>query len=84
MTNAVVVGDDGIVNKSDLKFPDEFVRHKILDLLGDLALLGMPLKGHVYASKSGHATNVRFVACLGEAIKEGQDTIQRHHRLGHR
>lgn len=72
LSNAVVVGADGVVNKSDLKFPDEFVRHKILDLLGDLTLLGMPLKGHVYASKSGHASNVKFVACLGKAIQEGK------------
>jgi UDP-3-O-[3-hydroxymyristoyl] N-acetylglucosamine deacetylase/3-hydroxyacyl-[acyl-carrier-protein] dehydratase len=72
LENAIVVGDDGIVNKSDLRFPDEFVRHKILDLLGDLALLGMPLKGHVYASKSGHATNVKFVQRLRESIQEGK------------
>jgi UDP-3-O-[3-hydroxymyristoyl] N-acetylglucosamine deacetylase/3-hydroxyacyl-[acyl-carrier-protein] dehydratase len=68
----VVVGDDGIVNKSDLRFPDEFVRHKILDLLGDLALLGMPLRGHVYASKSGHAANVKFVQRLKEAVQAGK------------
>ena len=70
--NAIVVGKDGIVNQSDLRFPDEFVRHKILDLLGDLALLGMPLRGHVYASKSGHSTNVRFVDRLRNAIQEGK------------
>lgn len=72
LENAIVVGDDGIVNRSKLRFPDEFVRHKILDLLGDLALLGMPLKGHVYASKSGHAANVRFVARLRESIQAGK------------
>ena len=72
LENAIVVGDDGIVNKSDLRFPDEFVRHKILDLLGDLALLGKPLKGHIYASKSGHATNVKFVERLRLAIKQGK------------
>lgn len=72
LDNAIVVGDDGIVNKSDLRFPDEFVRHKILDLLGDLALLGKPIKGHVYASKSGHATNVRFVDLLRRSIKRGK------------
>ncbi len=72
LDNAIVVGDDGIVNKSDLRFPDEFVRHKILDLLGDLALLGRPIRGHVYASKSGHATNVRFVELLRKSIKRGK------------
>ena len=72
LENAVVVGADGIVNQSDLRFPDEFVRHKILDLVGDLALLGMPLRGHVYASKSGHATNVKFVKRLESAIRQGK------------
>jgi len=72
LENAILVGDDGIVNAGDLRFPDEFVRHKILDLVGDLALLGMPLRAHVHACKSGHATNVRFVARLREAIKEGK------------
>ena len=72
LENAIVVGDDGIVNKSRLRFPDEFVRHKILDLLGDLALLGMPIQGHVYASKSGHASNVRFVERLRRSIQEGK------------
>ncbi len=72
LDNAIVVGRDGIVNKSSLRFPDEFVRHKILDLLGDLALLGMPIRGHVYASKAGHATNVRFVAMLRDAIRAGK------------
>jgi len=72
LENAIVVGKHGIVNQSDLRFPDEFVRHKILDLLGDLALLGMPLRGHVYASKSGHSTNVKFVDRLRSAIQEGK------------
>jgi UDP-3-O-[3-hydroxymyristoyl] N-acetylglucosamine deacetylase/3-hydroxyacyl-[acyl-carrier-protein] dehydratase len=74
LENAIVVGKDGIVNQSDLRFPDEFVRHKILDLLGDLALLGMPVRGHVYASKSGHSTNVKFVERLRDAIREGRVT----------
>jgi UDP-3-O-[3-hydroxymyristoyl] N-acetylglucosamine deacetylase len=53
LENAVVVGDDGILAGS-LRFQDEFVRHKILDLMGDLALLGYPLRGHVVAFKGGH------------------------------
>ena len=72
LENAIVVGKNGIVNQSALRFPDEFVRHKILDLLGDLALLEMPLRGHVYASKSGHATNVKFVDRLRSAVQEGK------------
>jgi len=72
LENAVVVGDDGIVNRSDLRFPDEFVRHKILDFLGDLALLGMPVRGHIYASKSGHSANVRFVDLLRRSTQKGK------------
>ena len=45
----------------DLRFQDEIVRHKILDVIGDLALLGKPVKGHIIAVRSGHAFNIRFV-----------------------
>lgn len=72
LENSIVVGDDGVINKGDLRFPDEFVRHKILDLMGDLALLGMPIRGHVYSSKSGHASNVKFVRALEKAISAGK------------
>ncbi len=72
LENAILVGENGIVNEMPLRFPDEFVRHKILDLLGDLALLGMPIKGHVFASKAGHATNVKFVQAIREGIREGK------------
>ncbi len=72
LENSIVVGDDGVINKGALRFPDEFVRHKILDLMGDLALLGMPIKGHVYSSKSGHASNVKFVRALEGAISTGK------------
>jgi UDP-3-O-[3-hydroxymyristoyl] N-acetylglucosamine deacetylase len=58
--NAVVVGEDGVVNGS-LRFPDEFVRHKMLDLVGDLALLGAPLRAHVIAFKAGHRLHTALV-----------------------
>ena len=61
LENAVVLGDFGVLNKEGLRFPDEFVRHKILDLIGDLALLGHPLIAHVTAHKSGHAMNHRLL-----------------------
>ena len=67
LENAVVVKPDGIVNQEPLRFPDEFVRHKILDFLGDLYLLGRQARGHFLSIKSGHATNVRFVQRLAEA-----------------
>ncbi len=59
LENSVVIGDEGVLN-DDLRFPDEFVRHKILDLMGDLYLLGRPLRGHVTAAKTGHASHVAF------------------------
>lgn len=55
--NAVVLDDERILNKEGLRFPDEFVKHKILDAIGDLALLGMPIIGHFVAYKSGHKLN---------------------------
>jgi UDP-3-O-[3-hydroxymyristoyl] N-acetylglucosamine deacetylase/3-hydroxyacyl-[acyl-carrier-protein] dehydratase len=59
LENAVVIGTESILNEH-LRFPDEFVRHLILDLLGDLTLLGKPLKGHVIAIKPGHTPNARL------------------------
>ncbi len=55
LDNAVVVDENGVINEEGLRFEDEFVRHKILDLLGDLSLLGYPLLGHVIAERSGHS-----------------------------
>jgi len=67
LANAVVVGDDGLLNPEGLRYPDEFVRHKILDFLGDLALAGTPLLGHFILRKPGHELNCRFVrAALAE------------------
>jgi UDP-3-O-[3-hydroxymyristoyl] N-acetylglucosamine deacetylase/3-hydroxyacyl-[acyl-carrier-protein] dehydratase len=66
--SAVVVGKDKIHNEESLRFPDEFVRHKILDLLGDLFILGGPLLGHVTAKRSGHQGHVAFVKTLKETL----------------
>ena len=57
LQNAVVISDDKIFNKEGLRYDDEFVRHKILDYIGDLYLAGGPLIGAVRASRSGHALN---------------------------
>ncbi len=61
LKNAVVVDDFNILNPEGLRFPDEFVRHKILDAVGDLSLIGMPIIGHLTAVKSGHALNHQLV-----------------------
>jgi UDP-3-O-[3-hydroxymyristoyl] N-acetylglucosamine deacetylase len=63
LENTVVLDDRGLVNPP-LRFPDEFVRHKILDLIGDLALLGAPLQGRVTASRAGHSLHLRAVQAL--------------------
>ncbi len=57
LKNAIVLDEHKIINKEGLRFPDEFVRHKILDAIGDLFLLGMPIIGHFVAYKSGHRLN---------------------------
>jgi UDP-3-O-[3-hydroxymyristoyl] N-acetylglucosamine deacetylase len=61
LDNTIVLSDDGVVNESGLRFGDEFVRHKILDLIGDFSLLGMPFIGHIVADRSGHALHTRLV-----------------------
>jgi UDP-3-O-[3-hydroxymyristoyl] N-acetylglucosamine deacetylase / 3-hydroxyacyl-[acyl-carrier-protein] dehydratase len=66
--SAVVVGRDRILNPEPLRYPDEFVRHKVLDLLGDLFLLGRPLLGHVRAVRSGHQSHVAFVKLLQDSL----------------
>ena len=61
LDNTIVVGDYRIINEDGLRFPDEFVRHKILDSIGDLSLLGIPIVGHLIAFKSGHTLNHRLM-----------------------
>lgn len=61
LDNAVVIGERDIINEDGLRYPDEFVRHKILDCLGDFSLLGMPFLGHVVLNRSGHAFNHAFL-----------------------
>lgn len=57
LENAVVIRDDAVLTNEPLRYPEEFVRHKMLDIVGDLALLGRPLAGHVVAIKPSHAAN---------------------------
>lgn len=66
--NTLVVGKDGVI-KNKTRYPDEFSRHKILDLLGDLCLLGQPLKGHIIALKSGHSLNLKLLKKIDEQRK---------------
>jgi UDP-3-O-[3-hydroxymyristoyl] N-acetylglucosamine deacetylase len=66
LDNAVVVGEQGLLNPG-LRFPDEFVRHKMLDLTGDLSLLGRPLRAHVVAYRAGHDLHARLARRIWEA-----------------
>jgi UDP-3-O-[3-hydroxymyristoyl] N-acetylglucosamine deacetylase len=65
--NAVVLDDTGIIS-GPLRFRDEFVRHKVLDLIGDLMLLGRPLQGRIHARKAGHALHIEFARALNAAL----------------
>lgn len=64
LENAVVIGDNGVINEEGLRFEDEFVRHKILDSIGDISLAGFYIFGHVKAYKSGHELNHKLVTEL--------------------
>jgi UDP-3-O-acyl N-acetylglucosamine deacetylase len=63
LNNFILVGDEGIVN-APLRFADEFVRHKILDILGDFYLLGRPIRGRIVARKTGHSDNIELLRLL--------------------
>ena len=66
LENAVVVGADGPLNPEGLRYPDEFVRHKILDIIGDLYVLGTPIKAHIIAIKAGHYVNSRLTEIIAK------------------
>lgn len=67
---AVVIKGDKILSKEPLRFKDEFVRHKILDIIGDIMLLGMPVKAHIIATRPGHAINSALTKKLAEKLEE--------------
>lgn len=64
LDNAIVLTDEGMLNETPLRFQDEFVRHKILDIIGDIALLGMPVRGRFTAEKSGHSIHAQLMSKL--------------------
>ncbi|MFC1817354.1 UDP-3-O-acyl-N-acetylglucosamine deacetylase [Thermodesulfobacteriota bacterium] len=73
LVNAIVIDKQDIINDDGLRYRDEFVRHKILDCIGDFSLLGLPMLGHVVTNKSGHAFNHAFLKELF-ARKESWET----------
>lgn len=80
LKNAVVLDEEKVINKEGLRVPYEFVKHKILDAIGDLSLLGMPIVGHFSAYKSGHKLNNLLLKKLEESkdcwkiIEDGKDS----------
>jgi UDP-3-O-[3-hydroxymyristoyl] N-acetylglucosamine deacetylase len=64
LDNAIVLTADGMLNETPLRYPDEFVRHKILDIIGDVSLLGMPVFGKIAAVKSGHSVHAQLMSKL--------------------
>jgi UDP-3-O-[3-hydroxymyristoyl] N-acetylglucosamine deacetylase/3-hydroxyacyl-[acyl-carrier-protein] dehydratase len=64
LENAVVIRDDAVLTTEPLRYPEEFVRHKMLDIIGDLSLLGRPVRGHLIAVKPSHAANCEFAKLI--------------------
>jgi UDP-3-O-[3-hydroxymyristoyl] N-acetylglucosamine deacetylase/3-hydroxyacyl-[acyl-carrier-protein] dehydratase len=68
LENAIVVRGESVLSKEPLRFPDEFARHKVLDIIGDLALLGQRIRGHVVAVKPGHGINAELASVLAREL----------------
>jgi UDP-3-O-[3-hydroxymyristoyl] N-acetylglucosamine deacetylase len=68
LNNVILIGDANIVNTTPLRFANEWVRHKVLDVIGDLYLLGMPIRGHIRANMTGHTENIELVRQLRQAL----------------
>lgn len=68
LNNCIIIGDDKIIN-TDLRYPDEFARHKILDILGDFYLLGRPIRGAITACMTGHSDNIALLRKIRDAMK---------------
>ncbi len=73
LRNAIVIGEDKILNEERLRFPTELVRHKILDLLGDLKVLNVDIQAHIIARRSGHRTHLALVQILKRKMEEGAE-----------
>ncbi len=76
LENAIVIRGDAVLSKEPLRFTDEFVRHKILDLIGDLALFGQRIRGHVVAVKPGHGANAELARALVREHAKTLPTLQ--------
>jgi UDP-3-O-[3-hydroxymyristoyl] N-acetylglucosamine deacetylase/3-hydroxyacyl-[acyl-carrier-protein] dehydratase len=70
----IAVKTEGYLNNLELRFPNEPARHKLLDVIGDLALIGYPIKGHIIANRPGHSSNVEFARKIKQYIKKNKHT----------
>ncbi|MDB6034165.1 MAG: beta-hydroxyacyl-(acyl-carrier-protein) dehydratase FabZ [Verrucomicrobiales bacterium] len=70
LENAVVIRDDAVLTTEPLRYPEEFVRHKILDIIGDLTLLGKPLLGHIVAVRPSHSTNCELARMIQQQMRK--------------
>lgn len=76
--DTVVLGDNGILNNNQLRFKNEPARHKLIDLIGDLALIGAPIKGHILAARPGHKANIEFVKILRKLYEQNRLKLKYH------
>ncbi len=76
LENAVVIRDDAILTNEPLRYPDEFVRHKILDIIGDLSLIGAPISGHIIAIKPSHTSNCELARQISQQMRKPLQTAQ--------
>ncbi|MFZ4522601.1 MAG: bifunctional UDP-3-O-[3-hydroxymyristoyl] N-acetylglucosamine deacetylase/3-hydroxyacyl-ACP dehydratase [Bacteroidales bacterium] len=74
----VEVLKEGILNNLELRYPNEPARHKLLDIVGDLALVGMPIKGHIIATRPGHYSNVQFAKLIKKQLKKERSSESGH------
>src|SRR6185503_7302595 len=75
LENAVVIRDDAVLTTEPLRYPEEFVRHKMLDILGDLSLLGRPLRGHIVAVRPSHTVNCELARLIQARIRKPMEAI---------
>jgi len=76
LENAVVIRDDAVLTTEPLRYTDEFVRHKMLDILGDISLLGRPLCGHIVAVRPSHTSNCELTRLIHSQMRKPLETMQ--------
>ena len=76
LANAIVIREDAVLTTEPLRYPEEFVRHKMLDIVGDLSLLGRPIRGHVIAVRPGHAGNCELARKILEQVSRPMRAAQ--------